>query len=229
MSSRMHRAVSHLLPKIYQHPFNQALYQGTLSRDIFRCYVEQDALYLADFANALRVVSSRFNNSQYAQKFNVIAKEIIDTERNLHFKYLGEPRAPRLFSHQRKVKEKIPAVSAYTGYLLATVTHRSLEEAVACLVPCFAIYNQLGDKMRVQGDHPYSNWIRSYSNEQFTAATKSMIQIVNEMGETVSCPGQQNKMISAYVTSTQHEIAFWDSVYPNIGQQNELPFAVKIR
>ncbi|WP_083852111.1 thiaminase II/PqqC family protein [Legionella tunisiensis] len=47
--SRILHRCSTFFPKIYHHPFNQTLYDGSLSRKTFRVYLEQDDLYLRDF------------------------------------------------------------------------------------------------------------------------------------------------------------------------------------
>jgi hypothetical protein len=48
-----------VMPKIYQHPFNQELAQGTLALEKFIFYLNQDALYLADFSKTLALTATR--------------------------------------------------------------------------------------------------------------------------------------------------------------------------
>jgi thiaminase (transcriptional activator TenA) len=213
---RMRNAVTHLIPVIHEHPFNKALFQGTLSKSIFRCFLEQDALYLHDFSKALVLTANRFNNTKYYLQFKHFSEETIDTERNFHFKYLGESKSPALFQPKRTATKKIPVISHYTEHLLKTASESPIEEVVASLVPCFWIYNDLGQKMSSWGyskNNPYYTWISSYSNPQFSIAAKSIIQIAEELGSQVSCPVIEKNMIAAFVKSTEYEILFWDSVY----------------
>jgi len=46
-------SITDIYQAIIQHPFNEELAQGTLPREKFAFYMQQDALYLADFARAL--------------------------------------------------------------------------------------------------------------------------------------------------------------------------------
>ena len=223
---RMRSAVIHLLPKIYEHPFNRELYQGTLPKKIFRFYLEQDALYLQDLSRALMLTSNRFATDKYTKQFKTLSEEILDTERNLHFKYLGDTKSPGLFHCKKTPIQKIPVVSDYTQHLLRTANILPVEEAVASFIPCFWIYSDLGRKMpSMPGyniNNPYHAWIASYSNDQFTSASKSIIQMAEELADTISCPIKQNNMVSAFVKSTEYEILFWDSAYKKMEQTNGL-------
>lgn len=220
---RMQSAVSHLISNIHEHPFNRELSQGTLPKKIFRFYLEQDALYLRDFSKVLMLVSYRFTTAEHAQQLKMIAEEIIDTERNLHFKYLGIPKSPRLFHPSI---EKTPVVSDYTKHLLKTANTSPIEVAVASIIPCFWIYNELGKKIlstpSYNKNNPYHIWISSYTNNQFRSAAESIIQITNGLGNVISCPIRQNNMVSAFVKSTEYELLFWDNVYKTIEQPKEL-------
>ena len=223
---RMRSAISHLLPKIYEHPFNKALYQGILPKRIFRFYLEQDALYLHDFSKALMLTSHRCSDPNHAKQFKTLAEEILDTERNLHFKYLGDTRSPGLFNFKKTPIEKIPVVSEYTQHLLRAAKTSPVEEAVASFIPCFWIYSDLGRRMPSMPDYsinnPYHSWIASYSNDQFTSASKSIIETAEELYNSISCPIKHRNMVSAFVKSTEYEILFWDSAYKKMEQSNEL-------
>ncbi len=213
---RMRNAISHLLPKIYEHPFNRELYQGTLPKETFRFYLEQDALYLRGFSKALMLTSSRLTATRHAEQFKLFSEEALDTERNLHTKYLGNTRSSGLFYIR---KTPIKAISDYTQHLLNTAKNFPIEEAVASLIPCFWIYSDLGKKMSTYKieTNPYRSWILSYSNIQFTKAAEAIIQIADELGDT---PIKQNKMISAFIKSTEYEILFWDNAYKAMEQSN---------
>ena len=50
---------SKIIEAIKAHPFNQELMDGTLSLDKFAYYVEQDTLYLQEFARCLAVLASK--------------------------------------------------------------------------------------------------------------------------------------------------------------------------
>ena len=48
-----------VIQAIKNHPFNQELMKGTLARDKFAYYIEQDTLYLQDFARCHALLASK--------------------------------------------------------------------------------------------------------------------------------------------------------------------------
>ncbi len=136
---------ANVLAKIYAHPFNQQLCAGTLPRATFKFYLEQDALYLRDYAKALRIISKRFSERNYAAQFRLLAEEMVSAELNLHFKYLRKAEQRGFFSQPKHPPiQKIPVISAYTEHLLYTAHTAPLPVAVTSCVPCPYIYFKLG-------------------------------------------------------------------------------------
>ncbi len=219
-------AVSHLLPKIHDHQFNKNLCLGTLPKKIFRFYLEQDALYLSDFSRALMLTSNRLSTDKHITQFKRLSHEILDTERNLHFKYLGELRSPGLFGARNISLEKISVVADYTQHLLRTASDSPVEEAVASFIPCFWIYGDLGKKMlsmpNYNASNPYHAWISSYSNNQFTSAGKSIVETAEELVSTISCAVKKNNVVSAFVKSTEYELLFLNHISEKMEDANAL-------
>ncbi len=223
--ARMNNAISHLLPKICEHPLNIALLKGTLPRHVFRFYLEQDYFYLSDFAQALNITAKKLSSKKHADELTAFSREIIQSRENLHLKYLGEPRSSRFFQPQRLNTAKIPVISFYTKHLLTTARTSTPAEAIASIIPCPLLYCTAGIKMLANPDftvkNPYYSWILSYSNQQFTSAGKSMVRIAEELGNKTPCPIIKENMISAFVKSAEYEILFLDSVYKNMDAANE--------
>src|SRR5579863_4870320 len=86
--SQMSAAVQPVLFSICQHPFNIELAKGTLSRNKFIYYLEQDALYLAEFFRALTLIGARVKHHGYAKQFLEFALEALNAEKILHADYL---------------------------------------------------------------------------------------------------------------------------------------------
>lgn len=213
---KMRQAISHLSPKIYHHPFNQDLLKGTLLPTTFRFFIEQDSLYLHDFSTVLRTIAKRLPQKNYSHQFELLSKEIIDTERNLHFKYLGDPRPFLFFNGKKSPPQKMPIVRAYTEHLIQKANSASIEEAIASILPCFWIYNELGQKLFLSSYHknnPYCAWIASYSSPQFTQATQSIIETIETLSATSADFSTQQNIIGAFRVSAEYEILFWDHCY----------------
>jgi thiaminase (transcriptional activator TenA) len=204
----MTHAIHDKLQKIYQHPFNLALSDGTLPQEKFIFYLKQDALYLAEFSKALAITAGRLPNDTHARQFMQFALDAVQAEQALHEDYLNQYQQVDLEVTQT------PAGFMYTNYLLRTVSLSSVEEAVASVLPCFYIYNEVGKQMLagLYPDHPYHDWIALYGGEAFEASVQSVIDITNALGEAASKTTQDN-MVAAFVKSTQLEWLFWDNAY----------------
>lgn len=202
--------------KILKHPFNQQLANGTLSPQVFKLYLEQDALYLYDFARALHLLSQRLEDQRHAREFKCFSKEILNAEMNLHIRYLGKSTQSMTFfrtSLQKPIK-KIPVISQYTQHLIETATRGTLEEAVLSCIPCFWIYRQLGLQMSPSQTlkNPFHLWISSYSSPRFERSTSSLLSIANELIGHTTCPQAQNVLLAPMLKSLYFELQFFDSV-----------------
>jgi len=58
-SERLQAAAMPVWQRIIEHPYIQELKQGTLPIETFRCYVQQDWLYLQEFTRTVAVIASR--------------------------------------------------------------------------------------------------------------------------------------------------------------------------
>lgn len=188
-------------------PFNVELAAGTLDSDRFRFYIFQDSLYLADFARALAIAGSRLEAPDHVLDHLRFAEGAIVVERALHESYFAEFGMPEGL-------ERSPACSFYTNYLLATALHRSVEEAVAALLPCFWIYREVGHAIHAAAapDNPYRRWIDTYAGEEFSASVDRAIAITDEVAATASGM-RRERMRDAYVMSSRLEWLFWDSAH----------------
>lgn len=199
--------ITGIFQAIIDHPFNRELAQGTLALEKFKFYIKQDALYLVDFSRALAIVGSKALLPERILDFLEFAKDGLVVERALHEEYF------RRFDVTLDV-DQAPGCFAYTNYLIATASHRSFEEAVGALLPCFWIYREVG--MHIVGQsvpgNPYQLWIDTYAGEEFGAAVRRAIEITDEVAATATEEMRQ-RMTEAFVLSSRLEWVFWDSAY----------------
>ena len=200
-------AAAPIYDAILELPFNVELAAGTLDRERFRFYIVQDSLYLADFARALAIVGARLGDLAQGLDYVRFAEGAIIVERALHASYFEEFGVPEGL-------EQSPTCAFYTNFLLATAAHRSVEEAVAALLPCFWIYREVGNAIHRQAapDNAYRRWIDTYAGEEFAASVDRAIAITDEVAATASDAAHE-AMRAAYVRSSRLEWMFWDSAY----------------
>lgn len=208
MFNELQDAVADLLPKIYQHPFNQELAQGTLPIEKFIFYLSQDALYLVDFSKALALTATRLPKDEQSELFIQFSINALKAERDLHIKLLKKhPTHP-------KTNQQSPFCFMYTNYLLRMASTATVEESVASLLPCFWIYQQVGQRINTKKilNNPYQEWIDLYSSPEFNHSVDLMISTINELAAHASIYCKQ-KMLRAFRLATLCEWQFWQGAY----------------
>ena len=201
-------------------PFNTELAAGTLSRERFQTYVIQDALYLDQYARTLALAGARGPDSATLRSFADSAVGAIAVEQALHGDYLKgfgiDPGALR-------EAQASPDCLGYTSFLLATAYHEPWEVLVSALLPCFWIYWDVGNTVsrKTVAGNPYQAWIDTYSDPAFGEAVKGVIAATDRAAAGTT-EAVRERMMLAFIRSTQFEWLFWDSAY----QQRGWPMSV---
>lgn len=196
-----------ILQQIKAHPFIEELLAGTLPKDIFYFYVNQDSLYLAEYKKVLAQVGIKCSDENDTQFFLSAATGIIDVENALHQNFLQQTT---------KTNEPSPTCELYISYLSRMVNNQSLEEGLAAVLPCFSIYKQVGDYILEnqinKGHNPYQDWINTYGGEAFAQSVQNAITITNKYAAQASSESI-HKMNNTFEKSSKLEWMFWDSAY----------------
>lgn len=199
--------VKPLLERIGEHPFNRALCDGTLARDKFIYYMQQDSLYLIDYARALAMVGARFTAEKDVALLLSFSEGALFAERELHAHYF------RLFD-VKPVSDKGPACLMYTSYLVERAATADIGEAFAALLPCFWVYNEVGKQIvqRSQPGNPYAKWIETYSGEDFSKVVEQAVALAERLAAEAG-PALLSRMTAAFMTSCRMEYCFWDDAF----------------
>lgn len=196
---------------ILELPFNRELAAGTLSRERFVFYMLQDAHYLNRFGRALAASAARAPDNDAMITLAGAAREAIVVERSLHegfFRQFGVTPA------EAARAEPSPTCAHYTHYLLSLAHNAPYEVAIAALLPCFWIYQEVGRHLLEVAvrPNPYQAWIDTYADEEFAAGVRRVIRITDQLADAAP-PPLRAAMLEAFVRASQLEWLFWDSAY----------------
>ncbi|HDZ05972.1 hypothetical protein LCGC14_0121830 [marine sediment metagenome] len=201
------KKTDYILEAIKEQPFIMELMSGTLPSDVFQFYINQDAMYLAEYKKVLATVGIKCEHVDDTQFFLDSATGIINVENALHQIFLKD---------NQLAHEPSPTCELYTSYLSRIVANHSLEEALAAVLPCFTIYKEIGDYIQAnqtnKEDNTYQSWIETYGGEEFAASVNQAIAITNTYAANASDDVLQ-KMEEAFVKASKLEWMFWDSAY----------------
>ncbi|WP_460969851.1 thiaminase II [Spirosoma migulaei] len=199
--------ISPVYSSILTHGFVDELTTGNLPTATFQYYIQQDALYLADFSRALNQLAARATNPNDMLQFTQFAQNAILVERALHQTYFS------LYNIQPETA-KMPACFAYTNYLLATTSLQSVAIGSAAVLPCFWIYRQVGKYIyeRAIQENPYRTWIDTYAGDAFDQSVNQMLALTDAYAETAG-PLELDQMQEAFRISSRLEWYFWNDAY----------------
>ncbi len=206
-STEVFKEVQPILTRVLGHPFNVDLAQGTLSKERFCVYMQQDSLYLIHFSRALAVSAGRSGQEKRIEILLSASQNALLAERSLHQHYFKE------YGVNHDAAEN-PACLAYSSYLLATASLGTLGESLAALLPCFWIYREVGNRIakNAASPNPYSKWIETYSDKAFSVGVDRFVELTDSVAAEATAE-ERLCMKKRFMTSSQFEYFFWDDAY----------------
>ena len=204
-------ATAQLRAAIEELAFLTELGEGTLAPAAFRHYLEQDALYLAGYAQALALLAARAPDPDAAAFWAGSAASTRTVELALHADLLGSellaPASPELLHS--------PSCLGYVSYLVATAATAPYAVAAAAVLPCYWVYADTGVRLaataRSTADHPYARWVATYDAPEFQAATARARELVD--AAAAATPSELPAMHRAFAVATRYELEFWRSAH----------------
>lgn len=200
---------SDVVKAIKLHPFNTELALGKLDRLKFAYYIEQDSLYLRDFARVLAMIAAR-GPLKFIRDFLSFSDVAIIAEKEVVHGFFRE------VFNLKETGKLAPATLSYTSYLLQTSATAPIEVAIAAVLPCFWVYREVGisiaNAKNIDANNPYLKWIETYSSEAFGTSVQKAIDIFDEVADSASDDMHQ-LMINAFYKSTVLEWHFWNDSY----------------
>jgi len=187
-------------------PFLTELMNGSLPREKFYFYLQQDTIYLSTYGKLLAGIAVRLDHPGQREAFLRFSVDCITVEMALHSTFLKE--APVSMD-----PEPSPSCLLYTGFLSTQILCNPVEISLAAALPCFWIYQKVGDYLishQHQGSNPYQAWIDTYSGEEFARSVEIAIRICDEVADKST---SQQKMTKAFQVASKMEWIFWDSAY----------------
>ncbi len=192
--------------KILELPFLNELMNGTLAQEKFHFYLQQDAIYLAEYGKILAGIAAKLNRKEWREDFLEFSSDTVVVEQALHEHYLKS---------SAKTIQATPTCALYTGHMYRQLACASIEEALAAILPCFWVYKKVGDYIlenQVKNENPYQPWIDTYGGEDFALAVRKAIAICNEVANETT-PALRESMMRAFNLSFKMEWMFWDSAW----------------
>lgn len=198
----------------FDHPFVEALAEGTLDEERFKFYQMQDARYLEAFADATALIATRCPDPDDKLWFIDAARLALVVEGELHAGY-GEKLG--YGPEDIRALELTPNNRAYQDHMVSTAQRGTLVEAVAAVAPCPWLYIDLGQELErrlgtISDDHPYADWLRMYSDPEFNEYMDNLLERLERFAEAAD-EAARERAREAFTTSTRYEWMFWQQAW----------------
>ena len=196
----------------HAHPFVRGLGDGTLSLERFEFWVRQDYRFLVEYCRLFALGAARAPDLATLTRFAELLRATAVTEMALHRELaagLGITEA------ELEAEPMAPATQAYTDFLVRTAATGDFSELCAALLPCMWGFSEIGLEL-ARGPRPadarLSAWIDSYSDPDFADLAAWCRGLVDGLAEGAP-PAVRARMEAAFLTSSRHELAFWDMAW----------------
>jgi thiaminase (transcriptional activator TenA) len=200
---------------LHAHPFISEIAAGTLPLEKFRFFLEQDLMYLKEYARciAMGVVKSESlgEMSSFSSELSVtLAREIPNNERLL------EEVMEMGAADRDGLKAMAPANLAYTSYMTTLGLRGGTLEITAALLPCAWSYMEIAQELAPeQNSHPiYGGWIGLYTSPEYLALVGEM---KDEFDARIDSEDPNQVRLIAlreiFANSSRLERGFWDMAY----------------
>ena len=194
-------------------PFIKELADGSLEPSRFDRYIAQDEIYIGNYGRQMFQLADMMTDPGQQEMFRLFAQSGIDGEKAMHELLIGR------FGIDTQVTPSV-VTSTYNNHTQAAIDSGSKEVALAAMLPCMWIYNEVGLYIRsiasLEGN-PYKEWVLEYGNEEFTEGVNSVLALADEWAAAVD-EDTRARMTRAYLEAALFEYAFWDYGYRGPGK-----------
>jgi thiaminase/transcriptional activator TenA len=198
------------------HPMVAEIGAGTLPRETFRFYFEQNLSYLHEYARAIALTvagtgpagahPAGASGRAAASTLTRFLGQIIDVEIPANESFLT-----RLGGSPDTLAPLLPTAYAYTRHLLDVCRQGHLAVALAALLPCQWSYGEIGQRL-VQAppaDPIYADWIALFAGDGYD----DLVSASTDLLDHCCTAADQPLTAAAFDRSTRYEIAFWQMAY----------------
>lgn len=196
------------LESIHGLPFIQQLQSGELLELDFTYYLAQDAIYLNGYSRVLARAGALAPTEEEQLFWARSSQQCLEVESELHRTWLSSREAPTALG---------PVTKSYVDHLLATSASGSYAVVLAAILPCFWLYAEVGRQLHANylnagaaADHAYADWLTTYADEDFAAATRKAISLTDAAAVAAS-DTERAAMMEAFTQSCRYETAFFDA------------------
>lgn len=211
-TDRLRQNANEIWEANYNHPFVQAIGDGTLSEGKFKFYLAQDYVYLKDYCRFLAVGAAKSHTIESMGKLSDLLQVTLKVEMDLHRSICADFG---ISPTELEQTEPAPNCHGYTSYLLRIAYEGDFLDFLAAFLPCEWGYVEIGRRLKKKGlpQHKhYVKWIETYASQEFWELIESIKDQLDRLAKGV--PKQKlDRLQEIFKFSSRWEHLFWDMVW----------------
>jgi thiaminase/transcriptional activator TenA len=209
---RLKKAASAEWRAYTEHPFTDALADGSLAEAAFRHYLVQDYLFLIEFARAYALAVYKSPELVDMREAAAGLSAILDVEMNLHVKLCaGWGLSPDDLERAPPASEML----AYTRYVLDAGMRGDLLALKVALAPCVIGYAEIATRLASKPNamavtNPYRVWIAEYAGAPYQEVAAKAQAHLDDLADRYVTPAREAELIAIFSEATRLEADFWE-------------------
>lgn len=198
---------------LHGHPFLQDMATGRLTLDRFRFYLEQDTMYLREYAKCMALGAARARSVDEVSWLRDSMDNIVDNEL---------PKNEELLRHVVDLgaqdrggsRAMAPTTLAYTSFLMSTAYRGDALDVMTVILPCAVSYREIGLELvdEIAPDSLYTGWMEFFVGDFYGGRLERMQANLDELAERAD-PSRRETLREEFTTASRLEVAFWDMAY----------------
>jgi thiaminase (transcriptional activator TenA) len=211
LSERLREAGEPLWSQVFEHPFVTGLADGSLPVDSFRFYLEQDRLFLFDYARALGAAAARSADDGDLRALAAALAETLEVELEENGRLLERTIAEGA-ADRGGSRELGPAAQGYVSWLLEISFRCSPLEIATALLPCPWSYAEVGVRF-ADAEPPnaiYRDWLAYQRSDEVQQHSQALIR---DLDARATPAADFERLATIFRLAVRHELAFWDAGY----------------
>jgi thiaminase/transcriptional activator TenA len=194
-----------------EHPFTNAMADGSLPQPAFRHYLIQDYLFLIEFARAYALSIYKSPTLADMREGAGGVSAILDVEMDLHVKLCaGWGLSPADLEQAPPAAEML----AYTRYVLDAGMRGDLLALKVALAPCIIGYAEIATRLAalpgaLSETNPYRVWIAEYAGAAYQDVASKARAHLEQLAQRYATPAREAELVTLFREATRLEADFW--------------------
>ena len=213
ISDMLYQAAPDLWDEAADKPFVKAMAEGSLDEGLFRRYMIQDYLYLAEYIEILNMTKA-YSESKELTDF--IDSAVIGTENEIKRVHIPNMKKIGITDEEIKAAQMNEVISDYISYMKSCLNGYGLLAGLSALLQCSWVYAYISDadtkkyakEIKIS---EHKDWFFEYTSQNYTDANRKWVDIIDKISESREQSELEN-IKKIFMKCAEFENRFWDSL-----------------